>query len=113
MFYMLFVTIVKSVVSLFSFFTHLSFVQRKASDLFELILYPVTLMTLFVSCINSLVELLGSLMYIIISSVWLFLERSVKALIAGKKCEECLGHYLISTAGQSNAKLHVLIGKIC
>jgi hypothetical protein len=56
---------------------------------------------------------LGSLMYIIISSVWLFLERSVKALIAGKKCEECLGHYLISTAGQSNAKLHVLIGKIC
>ena len=79
MFYMLFVTIVKSVVSLFSFFTHLSFVQRKASDLFELILYPVTLMTLFVSWINSLVELLGSLMYIIISSVWLFLERSVKA----------------------------------
>jgi hypothetical protein len=52
-------------------------------------------------------------MYTIISSVWLLLERSVKAWLAGKKYEVCLGHYLISTAGQSNAKLHVLIGKIC
>jgi hypothetical protein len=70
-------------------------------------------MTLFVSYRNSLVELLGSLMYIIISSVWLFLKRSVKAWLVGKKYEEYLGHYSISTAGQSNAKLHVLIGKIC
>jgi len=32
-------------------------------------LYPATLLTVFISCTNSLVELLGSLMYTIITSV--------------------------------------------
>ena len=39
-YFILFVTIVKGVVSLISFSSCLSFVQRKAIDLFELILYP-------------------------------------------------------------------------
>jgi hypothetical protein len=38
----LFVTKVKSVVSLTSFSAYFSFVQRKTNDLFELILYPAT-----------------------------------------------------------------------
>ena len=40
----------------------------KATDLFELILYPTTLLKLFIRFRSSLVELLGSLKYTIISS---------------------------------------------
>jgi hypothetical protein len=54
------VTIVKVVVSLISFSVHLSFGYRKATDLFELILYPDTLLKLFIRCRSSLVEFLES-----------------------------------------------------
>ena len=40
----------------------------KATDLFELILYPATLLKLFIRLRSSLVEFLGSLKYFIISS---------------------------------------------
>jgi hypothetical protein len=51
------VTILKGVVSLVSFLACLSSEQMKAMDLFELILYPVTLLKLFVKFKSSLVEL--------------------------------------------------------
>jgi len=41
---------------------------KEGYDLFELILYPVTLLKLFISWRSSLVEILGSLMCTIISS---------------------------------------------
>jgi hypothetical protein len=40
---------VNGVVSLLSFSTCLSFVQRKTTDLFELVLYPPTVLKLFIS----------------------------------------------------------------
>ena len=58
---MLFVTILKGVISLISFASYLSFEYRKASDLFEIILYSSILMKLFISCRGSLVEFLGHL----------------------------------------------------
>jgi hypothetical protein len=67
-YFILFVTIVKGVVSLISFSACLSFVYRKATDLFELILYPASSLKLFIRLRRSLVEFLGSLMYTIISS---------------------------------------------
>jgi hypothetical protein len=66
--FILFVSIVKSVVSLISFSSFLSFEERKATHLFQLILYPATLLKLFISCRSSLVKIWGSLMYTIISS---------------------------------------------
>ena len=54
---MLFVTIVKGDVSLISFSVHISSVYRRATDFFELILYPATLLNVFMSCRSSLVEL--------------------------------------------------------
>jgi hypothetical protein len=68
MYVILFVTIEKGVVSLISFSACLSFVYRKASDLFELILYPATSLKLFIRFWSSLVEFLGSLIYTIVSS---------------------------------------------
>jgi hypothetical protein len=67
-YFILFVAIVKGVVSLISFSACLSFEYRKATDLFELFLYLATLLKLFTSYKSSLVEFLGSLMYTIISS---------------------------------------------
>ena len=46
--FILFVTILKGVISLISFSACLSFEHRNAIDLFELILYAVTLLTLSV-----------------------------------------------------------------
>jgi hypothetical protein len=66
-YFMLLMAIVKGVVPLIFFWACLSFVQRRASDFFELILYPVTLLKVFIRC-SSLVEILGLLMYMIISS---------------------------------------------
>jgi hypothetical protein len=54
---------VKGVVALISFSSCLSFVERKATDLFELILYPDTALKLFIRCGISLVEFLESLIY--------------------------------------------------
>ena len=65
---MLFLDIVKSDVSLIYLPASLSFVYRRAIDFLELILYPVTLLKVFISCRSPLVEFLGSLMYTIISS---------------------------------------------
>ena len=62
------VTIVKGVASLLSFSANFSFDYRKATNFFELILYPASLLKLFISCRSSLVEYLGSLTYTIISS---------------------------------------------
>ena len=59
---------VKGVVSLISCSACLSFEYRKATDLLELILYLATLLKLFTSYRNSLMEFLGSLKYSIISS---------------------------------------------
>jgi hypothetical protein len=64
----LFLTIVKDVISLVFFSVSLSFEYREPTDLFELILYPATLLKLLTSCRCSLVEFLGSLQYTIISS---------------------------------------------
>ena len=61
-------TIVKGVISLISFSLFLSFEYKKATDLFELILNPATLLKLFISFSSSLVGFLGSLKYTIISS---------------------------------------------
>ena len=46
----------------------LSFLYRKSTDFFELILYPATSLKVFISCRSSLVAFLMSLMYTIISS---------------------------------------------
>ena len=67
-YFILFVTIVKGVVSLISFSAYLFFMQRKATDLFEIILYLATSQKLFNRFRSSLVEFLGSLIYSIISS---------------------------------------------
>jgi hypothetical protein len=67
-YFILFVAIVKGVVSLISFSDCFSFVKRKVADLFELILYSATLLTLFISWRNSLKEFLESLIYTILSS---------------------------------------------
>ena len=64
-YFILFVTIEKGVVSLISFSACLSFVYRKAIDLFELILYPATTLKLFIRFKSSLVEFLGSFIYTI------------------------------------------------
>ena len=65
---MLFVSIVKGDVSLISLSVSLFFVYRRATDFFELILYPATVLKVLISCRSSLVEFLGSLTYTIISS---------------------------------------------
>ena len=65
-YFILFVTIVKAIFSLISFSVCLSFEQRKATYLFELILYPARLLKFFIS-FSSLVEFLGSLKYTIMS----------------------------------------------
>jgi hypothetical protein len=41
---------VKSIVSMIYFSVHLSFVYRRATNFFELILYPATLLNVFISC---------------------------------------------------------------
>ena len=43
-------------------------ILKRATDFLELILYPATLLKVFISCRSSLVEFFGSLMYTIISS---------------------------------------------
>jgi hypothetical protein len=57
-YFILFVTIVKVVVSLTSFSACLFFEERKAVDLFELIFYPATLPKLFINCRSSLEDFL-------------------------------------------------------
>ena len=59
--FLLFVTIVKGVVSLLSPSACLSFEYSKATDLFDLILYPATFLKLFNWFRGSLVEFLGHL----------------------------------------------------
>ena len=58
-YFMLFVAIVKGNVSLISFSGHLSSVYRKATDFFELILYPATLQKVFMNFTISLIEFFG------------------------------------------------------
>jgi hypothetical protein len=77
-YFILFVNIVKSVTFLISFSDHLFFEYRKATDLFELILYPDTLLKLFISSWSSLVEFWGILSYHLqIVIFWLFLFQFV------------------------------------
>jgi hypothetical protein len=56
-YFILFVTIVKGVIALISFSSFLSFECRKATGLFELILYPATLLD--IKFRSSLVEFWG------------------------------------------------------
>jgi hypothetical protein len=65
-YFILLVTVVTTVVSLVSFSACLSFDQKNATDLFELILYPATLLKLFIRFRSSLVEFFGSLKHGII-----------------------------------------------
>jgi hypothetical protein len=58
-YFILFMAIVKGIVSLISFSAYLSFVYREATDFFELILYAATLLKVFISCRSSLVVFLG------------------------------------------------------
>ena len=58
----------EGVVSLISFSACLSFEYKKSTDVLELILYPATLLKLFIKFKSSLVEFLGLLKYMIISS---------------------------------------------
>jgi hypothetical protein len=67
-YFKLFVTTVKGIICLISFSACLSFEYRKATDLFNLILYPATLLKSFFSFRSTLVEFRGSYKYIIISS---------------------------------------------
>ena len=62
--------IVKGDVSLISFLARLLSVCKRATEFFELILYLVTLLKVFVSYRSSFVEIVGSLMYTIMSSAY-------------------------------------------
>ena len=63
----LFVAILKGFVYLISFSSHLSFVYRRATDfVFELILYSVSLLKVFINCRSSQGDVLGLLMYTIL-----------------------------------------------
>ena len=59
----------EGVISIISFTFYLSFEYKKVTDLFELILYPSTLLNLFISCRSSLMEFFGLLKHTIRSSV--------------------------------------------
>ena len=65
---MLFGVTVNGDVSLISFSAPLSFVYRRATDFFQLILYRAKLMKVFISCRSSLIEFVGCLKYTIIST---------------------------------------------
>ena len=58
-FFIVFVTIVKGDVSLISFSACLSLEKKKATDLFELIFYPATLLKLFTRFRSSVVAFFG------------------------------------------------------
>lgn len=62
--------VVKGAVFLISFSAYLSFVHKRATVFYYyyLILYPATLLKMFISYRSSLVEVVGSLIYAIISS---------------------------------------------
>ena len=60
-YFMLLLDIVKGDVSLISFSLDLSSVYSRATEFFELILYPATLLKVFISCTSSLVEFSGHL----------------------------------------------------
>ena len=62
-YFILFVTILKGVVSLLCFSAYLSFVQKKATDLFELILGLFTSVKQFISFRSSPVEFWRSLIF--------------------------------------------------
>ena len=66
-YFILFVSILKGVASLLCFSAYLSFVQKKATDLFELILGLFTSVKQFISFRSSPVEFWGSLINVIIS----------------------------------------------
>ena len=71
-YFVLFEALAKEVVSLTSFSVLLPFVDGRATELWELILYLVTLLKVFISYRSSLVERLGLPMYAIISSANIF-----------------------------------------
>lgn len=62
--------VVKGAVFLISFSAYLSFVHKRTTVFYYyyLILYPATLLKMFISYRSSLVEVVGSLIYAIISS---------------------------------------------
>ena len=74
-YFAVFVAVVKGDVSL-NFFSQPAYCLYKGGQLilfyFQLILYPVTLLKVFISCRSSLVELLGLLMYHVIWKQWCF-----------------------------------------
>lgn len=91
--FLLLEAVVKGAVFLISFSAYLSFVHKKATVFYYyyLILYPATLLKMFISYRSSLVEVVGSLIYTIISSAIydsltssfpIFLSISFSCLIA-------------------------------
>ena len=58
-YFMLFVAIVKGNISLISFSGHLSSVNSRATEFFELILYPASVLKVFISGRSFLVEFFG------------------------------------------------------
>lgn len=69
-------------VSLISFSVHLSFVYGRATDFCELILYPATLLQVFMSSRNFPAEFLGSLRYPLKLKKLLFLPFQFVSLIS-------------------------------
>lgn len=67
-YFMLSDAIMKGVYSLIFFSVSFSFVYRKDTDFFKLLLYLDTLLNMFISSRSYLVEFLGSLTYTIITS---------------------------------------------
>jgi hypothetical protein len=61
-YFMLFGATVKDVVSLISFLVNLLFVCRRATDFSESVLYPATLLKVFINGWHSPVQFLGSLL---------------------------------------------------
>jgi hypothetical protein len=66
----------------------LSFVYRKATDACELILYPATLLKVFVNCRSFTVGFLGSLMNTVIPSLLiLFREVCAGSLLSARNLD--------------------------
>jgi hypothetical protein len=95
-YFILFEGIVKGVVSLISFSVSLSFVYGRATKFYELILYPATLLKVYISCRSFLVEFLGATKYTIISPT-----NNDSLISSFTICISFVGEYLPEKTAQS------------